>query len=65
MDLHACRWVQILRVPNATMTEEMFDAITGFPNLRELHVRDWFDRVPEHDIVLEPGVQLGVVIVLQ
>ena len=63
VDLHACKWVHTLRVPNATMTHEMFDAVMGFPNLRELYVRDWFDRVPEHDVTLETGVVAGIKIV--
>ena len=65
VDLHACKWVHTLRVPNATMSQEMFDAIMGFPNLRNLHVRDWFDRVSTHDVVLQPGVRAGVVIALE
>jgi hypothetical protein len=64
-DLHACKWVRTIRVPNATMTREMFDAVTGFPNLQELYVRDWFERVPEHDIVLESGVVSGIKIVCE
>ncbi len=65
VDLHACKWVRTLRVPNATMTREMFDAVMGFPNLRELYVRDWFDRVPEHEVTLETGVVSGIKIVCE
>jgi hypothetical protein len=47
------------------MTREMFDAVMGFPNLRELYVRDWFDRVPEHDVILQSGVVSGIKIVCE
>lgn len=63
--LHSCKWVRTIRVPNATMTREMFDAVMGFPNLRELYVRDWFDRVPEHDVILQSGVVSGIKIVCE
>jgi hypothetical protein len=42
-----------------------YDAVIGFPNLRELYVRDWLDGVPEHDVTLETGVVSAVKIVLE
>lgn len=65
IDLHACAWVQTLRVPNATMTQEMFDAVVGFPRLREIYVRDWFERSPSHAVSLETGVAPGIKIILE
>ncbi len=65
VDLHACKWVRTIRVPNATMTRDMFDAVTKFPNLQELYVRDWFDRVPAHDVILETGVVSGIKIICE
>ena len=65
VDLHACKWVRTIRVPNATMTRQMFDAVMGFPNQKELYVRDWFDRVPEHEVIVKTGVESGIKIVCE
>ena len=43
----------------------MFDAVMGFPNQKELYVRDWFDRVPEHEVIVKTGVESGIKIVCE
>jgi len=42
-ELHACEWVHTLRIPNATLSPDMFAAITSFPRLKTIYFRDWFD----------------------
>ncbi len=65
VDLHACKMGSHYSSPNATMTREMFDAVTKFPNLQELYVRDWFDRVPAHAVILKTGVVSGIKIICE
>lgn len=63
-NLHACAWVHTLYISNVTITEEMFDAISTFPNLRRLSVRILFLEDPNHPIDLRkttiPGVTITV-----
>jgi hypothetical protein len=60
-DLHACCRVHTLRLHNVTVTKEMYEAIAGFPRLKTLYIRDWFDEGPPCEVDLRslkiPGVQ--------
>ena len=63
-DLHACEWVHTLRVPNVTMSAEMFDAVSQFPRLKNIYIRNWYDEDDAHDVDLRDATVAGVTITM-
>lgn len=63
-DLHRCEWVHTVRIPNPTMTAEMYEAIIGFPRLRTIYYRHWFESRSEHPVAFETAEPSGIRVVL-
>lgn len=61
-NLHQCEWVHTLHVPNATMSKEMFDAVSTFPRLKKIYFRHWFADNDKHEIDLRDVAVLGLTI---
>ena len=62
--LHDCVWVHTLHIPNVTLSAEMFAAVTGFPGLRHLVVRDWYPPMDNHDVDLRKVSPQGILVTL-
>jgi len=63
-ELHACKWVHTLRVPNATLPPDMFAAITSFPRLKTIYFRDWFDGEVQGSVDLRNAKVDGVRLIM-
>jgi hypothetical protein len=63
-ELHACKWVHTLRIPNATLPPEMLAALMSFPHLKTIYFRGWFDEEVQGSIDLRGTKVDGVRLIM-